>query len=214
MSESLLTTIISIALFALVFIPYLWYTQKKRARFESKKREAITLGHDKPVAQHPLIDQSRCIGCAACVIACPEHALGMIDGLAELVYPAKCVGHGVCAEACPVSGIRIVLDPSKSTSELPLLDESFQSNIPNLFLIGELGGMALIRNAIFQGRSVIEYISENIRNADNQTSSQEINDVIIVGAGPAGLSAGLMAKKNGLRYVVLEKESKAGGAIL
>lgn len=214
MSETILTLIISVSLFALVFIPYLWYTNKKRARFEAKKREAITLGHDKPVAQHPLIDQSRCIGCAACVIACPEHALGMIDGLAELVYPAKCVGHGICAEACPVSGIRIVLDPTKSTTELPLLDESFQSNIPNLFLIGELGGMALIRNAIFQGRSVIEYITENVRNTDSSSALPDIHDVIIVGAGPAGLSAGLTAKKNGLDYVLLEKETQAGGAIL
>ncbi|MBX7150971.1 NAD(P)-binding domain-containing protein [bacterium] len=214
MNESLLTLSLSLLLFALVFIPYLWFTQKKRKTFEAKKQEAIALGHDKPVAQHPLIDQSRCIGCAACVIACPEHALGMIDGMAELVYPGKCVGHGVCAEACPVSGIRIVLDPAKSTAELPLLDEFFQSNVPNVYLIGELGGMALLRNAIYQGKSVIEHISEKIKSSPRQTNNPSRHDVIIIGAGPAGLSAALMAQKNGLNYLLLEKEETPGGAIL
>lgn len=214
MNESILTLSISLLLFALVFIPYLWFTQKKRKKFEAKKQEAIALGHDKPIAQHPLIDQSRCIGCASCVIACPEHALGMIDGMAELVYPGKCVGHGVCAEACPVSGIRIVLDPAKSTAELPLLDENFQSNIPNVYLIGELGGMALLRNAIFQGKAVMDHISEKIKRSSRQKTDPSCYDVIIVGAGPAGLSAALMAQKNGLNYLLLEKEETPGGAIL
>jgi len=214
MSETLLTSLISVFLFALVFIPYLWFARRKKIHFESRKQEAVALGHDKPVAQHPLIDQSQCIGCSACVIACPEHALGMIDGIAELVYPAKCVGHALCAEACPVSGIRIVLDPTKSTAELPALDENFQSNIPRLYLIGELGGMALIRNAIFQGKAVIEHITEELRSTKTLSREKAEYDVIIVGAGPAGLSAALMAMKNGLNYLLLEKEESPGGAIL
>ncbi len=212
MNETFLTAVITIALFVIVFLPYVVSVRKKRRHFENKKREAISLGHNKPVAQHPLINQSRCIGCSACVIACPEHALGMIDGIADLVYPGKCVGHGICAEACPVSGIQIVLDSTKSTAELPQLSESYESSIPNLYLIGELGGMALIRNAIFQGRTVSEHIAE--KSGKNLSRDSGIYDIVIVGAGPAGLSAALAAKAKGLRYLVLEKEESPGGAIL
>ncbi len=213
MSDGPITFLLTITLLFLVFLPYLYFTKRKQARVQVRKNEALALGQ-RPVAQHPLIDQGRCIGCSACVIACPEHALGMIDGIAELVYPGKCIGHGICAEACPVSGIKIVLDSAKSTIELPVVDENYQSNITNLFLIGELGGMALIRNAIFQGRTVIEGITETLRKKKINPHSSPEYDVIIVGAGAAGLSAALMANKNGLKYLLLEREASVGGAIL
>lgn len=215
MNETLVTTILTVLIFTAVFLPYYLKTRRKSRKYQSRKQEAIALGQDKPVAQHPLIDQTRCIGCAACVIACPEHALGIIEGIAELVHPGKCVGHGLCAEACPVSGIKIVLDPAKSTAELPRLDESYQSNIPNLYLIGELGGMALIRNAIFQGRSVIETIVEKMKfQAPAPADGMHLYDVAIVGAGPSGLSAALQAMERKLDYVLIEKEHSPGGAIL
>lgn len=215
MNETVLTVLLTILIFAIVFVPYYLRTRRKSRKYLAKKKEAISLGQDKPVAQHPLIDQTRCIGCAACVIACPEHALGIIDGIAELVHPGKCVGHGLCAEACPVSGIKIVLDPTKSTAELPLLDDQFQSNIPGLYLIGELGGMALIRNAVFQGRAVIDHIVEKMKfQAPAPHSGPRLYDVAIVGAGPSGLSAALQAMERKLDYVLLEKEEHPGGAIL
>jgi thioredoxin reductase/NAD-dependent dihydropyrimidine dehydrogenase PreA subunit len=215
MSESVITVLLAIVIFAIVFIPYYYRTTRKSRLYRAQKHEAMSLGRDKPVAQHPLIDQSKCIGCAACVIACPEHALGIIDGIAELVHPAKCVGHGLCAEACPVSGIKIVLDPTKSTAELPILTEQYESNISNLFLVGELGGMALIRNAIFQGRSVIDLIAERLPTHPGPSSNgRTVFDVVVVGAGPAGLSAALQAMQCKLDFVLLEKEPSPGGAIL
>ena len=212
MSETMATAISFLGLALIVLIPYLWWIRRKEYRSKSRREEAKVLGLDKAIAQHPLINQSSCIGCASCVLACPEHALGMIEGVAELVQPAKCVGHGICAEACPVSAIRIVLDPTKSTAEIPILDETYQSNIPNIYLVGELGGMALIRNAIFQGKTVVDHIHEKLK--VEPRLSTDLRDLVIVGAGPSGLSAALRAKEHGLDFVVLEKENSPGGAIL
>ena len=123
MDESTLTYLSGALIVAVIFIPYIVYTLRKSRSNQRKRDQARELGKGKPVAQHPLIDHTRCIGCASCVYACPEHALGIIDGVSELVHPAKCVGHGVCADACPVSGIKIVLDPAVSTAEIPVLDD-------------------------------------------------------------------------------------------
>ncbi len=213
MNESLWTLLLSVGLLLIIFVPYVVIVRRSSKKQQKKRDQAIALGKDKPVAQHPRVDQSLCIGCSSCVIACPEGALGLIDGVAELVLPAKCVGHGICAEACPVSGIKIVLNPTKSVAEIPLLDETYESNIPNVYLIGELGGMALLRNAIFQGKHVIDAISEKARyQASKRTAG--VYDVAIVGAGAAGLSAGLRAIENELNYILIEKEDTPGGAIL
>ena len=213
MSESLWTLLATILLLLLIFLPYVIVVRRSSKKQEKKRDHAIAMGKDKPVAQHPRIDQSLCIGCSSCVIACPEGALGLIDGIAELVQPSKCVGHGICAEACPVSGIKIVLDPTKSTAEIPLLDETYESSVPNVYLIGEIGGMALIRNAIFQGKHVIDSISEKLK-YQNLRHEEGLYDVVIIGAGAAGLSAGLRAMENDLKFLILEKEDKPGGAIL
>ncbi len=213
MNESELTFLGGAVIIALIFIPYMIHTVRKSRANRSKRDESRALGKGKPVAQHPLIDHTRCIGCSSCVYACPEHALGIIDGVSELIQPAKCVGHGLCAEACPVSGIRIVLDPAVSTAEIPLLDENFQTTIPHLYLVGEIGGMALLRNAVYQGRSVIRTIADYI-DSQRQDSPKDVHDVIIVGAGPAGLSAALQSAGLQLNYLLIEKESTPGGAIL
>lgn len=214
MSESEMTVVVTVALFIVVLVPYFLIVRWRTRKQIEKREQAISVGADKPVAQHPRINQSACIGCAACVIACPEHALGLIDGIAELVQPAKCVGHALCQEACPVSAIEVVLDPVKSSADLPVVDEKFQSNLENLYLVGELGGMALIRIAITQGAGAIENISERLRSQPNTDESSDIHDVVIVGAGPAGLSASLKAMEKKLDFVTLEKEVSPGGAIL
>ena len=47
------------------------------------QRETIEAGLTEPPSLHPVVDPLKCIGCSACIKACPEHdVLGLIDGRA------------------------------------------------------------------------------------------------------------------------------------
>jgi pyruvate/2-oxoglutarate dehydrogenase complex dihydrolipoamide dehydrogenase (E3) component len=131
--------------------------------------------------------------------------LGLVRGKAVLVNPTHCIGHGACETACPFDAITLVLGTEKRGVEIPLLGPDFQTAVPGLFGAGELGGMGLIRNAVEQGRQVIDSVA-----ARGGMSGGERFDVVIVGAGPAGLSASLAARERGLRSLTLEQESLGG----
>jgi thioredoxin reductase/ferredoxin len=159
-----------------------------------------------PPSLHPVIDDAQCIGCGACVEACPErNVLGMVDGKADLVGPTHCIGHGACRAACPTQAIALVFGTARRGVDIPLVKPNFETNVGGIFIAGELGGMGLIRNAIEQGRQAID----SIRALDGIGKPERL-DVVIVGAGPAGLSATLAARQHGLRAVTLEQDSLGG----
>lgn len=179
------------------------------ARAAARKAGAATEG---PQGRHPQIDTDWCIGCAACVTACPEgDVLAVIGGKAALINGHKCIGHELCAEACPVGAIRIAMAPPAMTAGLPVLSPDLESSVPNLFVAGELGGLALIKNAVNQGRDCIDRIAERVPALRHRpdVGSPPV-DVVIVGAGPAGLSASLRAVERGLTAVTLEAEELGG----
>jgi thioredoxin reductase/NAD-dependent dihydropyrimidine dehydrogenase PreA subunit len=166
--------------------------------------EVIESGLTEPPTLHPQIDLGRCFGSGACVRACPEEAIGIINGKAVLINAAECIGHGACEPACPTKAIRLVFGTYKRGMDIPRVNPEFQTNVPGIFIAGELGGMGLIRKAVQQGRQAIENIAKRKRNAADF-------DVAIVGAGPAGMAASLAAKKLGLKYVTVEQEDSIGG---
>ncbi|HEY0143970.1 MAG TPA: FAD-dependent oxidoreductase [Thermoanaerobaculia bacterium] len=195
----------AIAISATVVVPYAIQFRRRIAHDRERKAEASALGIDKPSAQFPYIDPARCIGCGACVRVCPEgDVLGIVGGTAVVVNGLRCVGHARCEEACPVGAIEVGLGDMKSRADVPLLDANYQTSVPGIYVVGELGGLSLVRNAVKQGREVMRNI---------QPSGAGL-DVAIIGAGPAGLSAALEAAARGLSYVVLEKEATLGGSLL
>ena len=159
-----------------------------------------------PASLHPSIDPAKCLGCGACVNACPEgNILGIIDGRAQLIEPSQCIGHGACKAACPFDAISLVFGTESRGIDLPVVGSDFQTNIPGIYIAGELGGMGLIRNAIEQGRqAVIELPSARRENG------RHTRIVIIVGAGPAGFSASLAAKEKGLSFKTFDQETLGG----
>ncbi len=167
---------------------------------------AVQAGLTEPVSLHPVVDPSRCVGSGSCVNVCPESALGIIDGKAQLTNPAVCIGHGACAAACPVNAITLVFGTERRGVEIPRVDPNFETNVPGIFIAGELGGMGLIRKAAEQGRQAVETIAARKASAPL--------DLVIVGAGPAGIAAGLNAIHRKLRYRLIEQEPDLGGAIL
>ncbi len=185
---------------------YLVWRWRAEVKSRATKAAAAEAGLLEPASLHPKIDPAKCLACGACVRACPEGSiLGMINGKAELVEPTHCIGHGACREACPYDAISLVFGTEKRGVDIPHVAPDFQTNVPGIFIAGELGGMGLIRNAIEQGSQAIESIRK--RRGPRPPRGY---DVIIVGAGPAGFSASLAAMKHQLRFLTIEQESFGG----
>lgn len=182
-----------------------------------KRREAAAhaaaakgeLFSDGPRSQHPHIDSSYCIGCGACTQVCPEgDVLAMLGGKAAIVNGYKCIGHSLCAEACPVGAITMVRASASMGADMPALSAEYETNIANLFIVGELGGLALIKNAVNQGRECIDTIAARIKR--NGRCLGNVYDVLIVGAGPGGISASLRAIEHKLNYITVEQDEVGG----
>jgi thioredoxin reductase/Pyruvate/2-oxoacid:ferredoxin oxidoreductase delta subunit len=206
--------VITFAIAAVICLFFLFgYLRKMEAR-EKRAHEAAKKGSiysEGPRAQHPKIDANSCIGCATCTTVCPEgDVLAMLGGKAAIVNGYKCVGHALCAEACPVGAITMVIASPGMSADLPVLSGQYETNVPNLFIAGELGGLALIRNAINQGRDCVDTISNRINSLRRPVSVIGVYDVLIVGAGPAGISASLRAIERKLNYVTLEQDQIGG----
>jgi ferredoxin len=175
------------ALFILgILTPYFIKFRKRQKLDLERKKEAQSLGLDRPKGQYPLIEMSVCIGCGSCVEACPEgDVLGIVFGRATVINGQRCVGHGYCETACPVGAIKVGLGDIKTRPDIPVMNEFNETNVPGIYVAGELGGLSLIRNAIEQGQMVIERIARGLQ----APSPASIYDVVIIGAGPAGISA-------------------------
>lgn len=194
------------------FFVFRYWAAHKRS--EAAAREAADrepLFSDGPRAQHPHINMDSCIGCGSCVTACPEgDVLALVSGKAVIVNGHKCIGHGLCAEECPVGAIVMVNAKASATADLPVLSEEYETSVPNLYIAGELGGLALIKNAVNQGRDCVDVIARRVGSMRSGAISSDILDVVIIGAGPAGISAALRANEHGLTSVTLERESVGG----
>jgi thioredoxin reductase/ferredoxin len=204
--ENTLSYVIAIALtFAVLFIYLKKYSKKSKITVQKIER-AKELGLHEPISLHPVVDHEICIGSGACIRACPEKdVLGIYNGKALTVNASRCVGHGACFHACPVQAISLCIGTEKRGIDLPHVTPEFESSIPGLYIAGELGGMGLIKNAVEQGKQAVQNIAKNLRK-----SSHAKYDVIIVGAGPAGISATLTAARINLRFLTLEQDSLGG----
>src|SRR5579863_7120611 len=208
--ETLLTWLIGGAVVAFFFIRH-WVANKKKEAEARAARERGPMFSDGPKAQHPLIHADSCIGCGGCVKVCPEgDVLALVDGKATIVNGHKCIGHGLCAEECPVGAITITMASPGTSADMPRMSGEHETSVPNLFIAGELGGLALIKNAVNQGRDCVDAIASRIDSLRIAPADADAYDVVIVGAGPAGISASLRAAEHGLKFLTLEREGVGG----
>ncbi|HSJ09528.1 MAG TPA: FAD-dependent oxidoreductase [Longimicrobiales bacterium] len=209
MSDTVIIWLTGLTLTALAVVPALLRRRRAERSAHVARAAALDYGLHEPVSLHPVVDTELCIGSGSCVEVCPESVLGLIAGQAVAIAPARCVGHGLCERACPVDAIRLVFGTASRGVELPRIRENFETNVPGIYIIGELGGMGLIRNAFEQGRQCIAGIAR-----ESGATPDGMLDAVVVGCGPAGLSAALELQRRGLRFTVLEREGAAGGAVL
>lgn len=190
----------------IIWALYIAHKFKRQRRSKALHAQALEAGLTEPASLHPVINQQLCVGCTACFYACPEKdILGIVDGKAVLVNPTECIGHGACKAACPMDAIDLVFGSETRGVDIPFVGANFETNVPGVFIAGELGGMGLIRNAIEQGRQAMEAITK----LDGLGRDERL-DVVVIGAGPAGFAATLSAKENKLKFVTLEQESLGG----
>jgi thioredoxin reductase len=191
-----------------VLIIWLYLSKLKQSSdiVAEKIKVAKEEGLFEPVSLHPVIDVNTCIKSGACVQACPEKdILGIMVGRGAVINASRCVGHGACFHACPVEAITLCIGTEKRGVELPHVNQTFETNVSGIYIAGELGGMGLIKNSVEQGKQAVEHILKSLDNRGGESL-----DLIIVGAGPAGISASLMAKKNNLSFKTLEQDTLGG----
>lgn len=207
--ETLQVWLLGLGLSAATVGPALVLLWRKEQRTDEAEVLALEYGLNEPATLHPIVDPALCIGTGSCVDVCPEgQVLGLRHGQAIAIAPASCIGHGLCERACPLEAIQLVFGTEKRGVDIPRIKEDFQTNVPGLYIVGELGGMGLIRNAFEQGRQCID----GIVSIGDRVPGDGL-DLVIVGCGPAGLSASLHARKAGLRFVTLDKEPDLGGTV-
>jgi len=205
--HELLIYAIYLAVLVVVILIYRKKSHKRTTAAQEVWEEVKEAGLTEPPSLHPFIDPAICIGAVSCAKACPEKAMGIIDHKGFFINPSVCIGHGACAAACPSGAIRLVFGTEKRGVDIPFVSPNFETNIEGLFIAGELGGMGLIRKAVEQGKQAISHIKKRRVAGTNY-------DVVIIGAGPAGIAATLGAQEAGLRYVTLEQEDAIGGTAL
>jgi thioredoxin reductase (NADPH) len=186
----------------------LWSVSRRKKQTKVAKKilkKAVETKMDEPLTLHPEIDPKICAGCASCTKVCPEgDILRMIDHKAVLVSPTKCVGHGECERMCPTNAISLVFGTKTRGMDIPRITSNYETNVPGLYIAGELGGMGLIRNAVKQGHLAAVHALEKLTTAAADT------DLLVIGAGPAGLSAALTAVEKKKKYICIEQNSFGG----
>ena len=193
-------------LFGLIVLFYLSGLRSQSKKVEAKIKQAHLDGVYEPVTLHPVINPNKCIKSGACIAACPEKdIIGIMNGRATTINASRCIGHGACFHACPTEAISLHIGTEKRGVDLPHVNQYFESNRPGIYIAGELGGMGLIKNSVEQGHQAVENLSKEMP----KKHSAEF-DLAIIGAGPAGISASLTAKKLGLKAVTLEQDTLGG----
>ena len=205
MEEILIYSMVGL-LCALIMYVYIRKLKKESKDVGQKIEIAKEAGAYEPVSLYPYIDEDNCIKSGACVIACPEkEIIGIRNGRATLINASRCIGHGACFHACPVEAISLKIGTEKRGVDLPHVNQNFETNVQGMFIAGELGGMGLIKNSVEQGKQAAENIFDSVQKGHNADY-----DLVIIGAGPAGISASLQAKKKGLNAITLEQDSLGG----
>ncbi len=158
-----------------------------------------------PAYPHPVIDPMLCIGCHACVEACPHDVLAIVNGIATPVALDQCMEDTSCQVECPTNPKACIVVNTKKvipTRKVPARDQSFMTNVEGIYLIGDVSGVPLIKNAVNEGGQVIDHIIRG----PGASGTKAQYDVAIIGLGPAGLSAAIVARKRNLKYIAIEQD--------
>ncbi|MDQ1522980.1 MAG: hypothetical protein QOE47_904, partial [Pyrinomonadaceae bacterium] len=166
-----------------------------------------------PEYPHPVIEADRCIACQACVEACPHDVFAMSASAAgKTIATVKnrelCIEDTSCQVACPINPpVCLVINTIKPIPRRPAparSDEYMSKEVQSCYLIGDVSGTPLIKNAANEGANVIDFIARELETTAPPAAAIDF-DLAIIGIGPAGASAAVLAKRRGLSFVGIEQ---------
>src|SRR5262245_33814342 len=183
----------------------------------ARKRHHATVAPAQVVGPRILIhdiNDDRCTGCDACVAVCPTNVLDLVANKSRVLRFHDCIQCEQCMFACPTEALVMFPEGAQPPPlKIPELDDNYQTVVPGQYLIGEVAGKPLVKNAANLGRAVVEHAMATGLYPGALGAGEGVVDVAIVGSGPGGLSAALTCIQKGLSYVVLEKEQMIASTI-
>lgn len=187
--------------------------QELQSRIEAARKRREKYDQNGPEYPHPFIIKEDCIACNACVEACPHDVLTMVEKKDREGYVADvsrgdlCMEDTSCEAVCPTSPKACIV--INSTAEIktlpaPTRDQYLMTNVEGCYVIGDVSGVPLIKNAVKEGAEVIRHIARYLTSAPPEPKASL--HVVVIGIGPAGLSAVLTAKQENLKFLGLERD--------
>jgi thioredoxin reductase len=142
------------------------------------------------------------------VDACPHDVLAIVGGVATPVARDQCMEDTSCQVECPVNPKAcIVVNTTKKIPprKVPNRDARFMTDVSGCYIVGDVSGTPLIKNATNEGSDCVKFIHDELRNGAPPEPKAEV-ELVIVGVGPAGLSAAITAQRLGLSYAAIEQD--------
>lgn len=100
--------------------------------------------------------------------------------------------------------------PTGEVEKYPEIDTNGETSVKGIFIIGDLTGIPLLKLAAESGKKIINFLEHNKEfiQLRKKNDDKKIFDIIIVGAGPAGISAGIEASKFNYNFKILESSKR------
>lgn len=172
------------------------------------------------------INRDLCVGCDKCVQRCPTQVLALDKEHKAIIERAQdCIDCRQCESVCkPQALVMHRRSEPPPVIERPDLDEHFQvRGREGLYLIGHAAGVPLVKNAVNLGRAAVEHLvrTPGFRRVTEQPLAGAAGverftaelDILIVGSGPAGLSAAMTCTQHGLRYLIFERSNLTNSTV-
>ncbi len=101
-------------------------------------------------------------------------------------------------------------NPVGEVEKYPEIDEKGETSVKGVYIIGDLTGIPLLKLAAEKGKEIIDQFNSDPKFSKirEEIGNDDIFDIIIIGAGPAGISAGIEAQKYGFKCKILEASKK------
>jgi thioredoxin reductase/NAD-dependent dihydropyrimidine dehydrogenase PreA subunit len=92
--------------------------------------------------------------------------------------------------------------PAGTVEPLPEARHDGSTSVPGVYVVGDLTGIPLLKFSLDTGARAVERVAADL--GGERANAGGILDLVIVGAGVAGVAAAIEAKRRGLSYKLLE----------